>query len=530
MYHIALIIAAISSQDQIANIKQQFEKQIEGQGSKQKSVDISQVKNQANNKISNIGVVNKPESQLGNGDIISQLKQEVIAQEDATKPDLESLGLDPIDDIANIKKNSGGDFLTGNLTNITPTNTGKNSNKNNNSLTEAERKVFIPTTETPKTKKQETPITTPVDISNKQPANKPTNGTVTNQPFQNAKPLIALTLGDNNPSNNIDSPQSRNVNAKSDSKEIEVVTKKFISKIIEKPVAEIKKFLNKKSDDASSIKVHENMNDKKEITKEQPVKNKKHSSTHQKKVPTTTKDIKEFKLKEKDRLKKLTELRQKYLQNSDENGYYKDMFKLLETCNNSLEYADWNIVNISTTTSESDKCSVQNKIYSNSKEDEHINTIIPKRKIPPKFISDSVPPPLLNRFKGQENKHHPFYISYSEKVNLMFQAIKDGRIDDFNSILNLVEDPNIKNSLGDTLLTFAILMRKYGAISSLIVKGADPNLANNLGYTPLNIAIEMGDYKAASMLIDVGNAKINFIDDLGVTYLMQATRVIIANS
>ncbi len=164
-------------------------------------------------------------------------------------------------------------------------------------------------------------------------------------------------------------------------------------------------------------------------------------------------------------------------------------------------------------------------IYEGVNHYQMMNKIIPQKKIPPKFLNSEVPPPLLSRVRGHDNKHHPIIINNSEKIDFMFKAIAENRIDDFNSIFSLVKNPNIKNSFGDTLLTFAILMGRHDAVSSLISKGADPNLTNDLGYTPLNVAIEMVDYKSVSILIEIGGAKVDFIDDLGRTYLMQASRV-----
>ncbi|MCE3254750.1 MAG: uncharacterized protein K0R25_244 [Rickettsiaceae bacterium] len=157
---------------------------------------------------------------------------------------------------------------------------------------------------------------------------------------------------------------------------------------------------------------------------------------------------------------------------------------------------------------------------------EAIRMIVTEEKVPDnKFAtSDEVPPPLLNRFRGDENKHHPLIMSNSEKVELMFKAIAENKIDWFNALFALVKDANIKNSAGESLLTFAVLMRRYDAVSSLLSKGADPDLSNDLGYTPLNIAIEMGDYKAVSILVEMG-AKVDLVDNLGRTYLMQSSRV-----
>lgn len=153
-----------------------------------------------------------------------------------------------------------------------------------------------------------------------------------------------------------------------------------------------------------------------------------------------------------------------------------------------------------------------------------ISKIVPKAKIPPKFlITEEIPPPLLNRIRGEENKHHPMIMSNSERVDFMFKAIAGNRIDEFNSLYSELKDPNLRNTSGDTLLTFAILMQRHDAVVSILSKGANPDMKNNLGYTPMNIAIEIMDYKSAKTLAEMG-ANINYIDGVGRTYLMQAAR------
>ena len=153
-----------------------------------------------------------------------------------------------------------------------------------------------------------------------------------------------------------------------------------------------------------------------------------------------------------------------------------------------------------------------------------INKIVPKEKSLVNFKTQKVAPPILNRIRGQDNRHHPFIMNYKEKVDFIFEAIEKDDINRFNSLHSLLQKPDLKNSHGDTLLTFAILMRKHDIILSALSKGADPNLANDLGYTPMNIAIEMSDYKTAKILVDMG-ADVHFVDALGRTYLMQATYI-----
>ena len=61
-------------------------------------------------------------------------------------------------------------------------------------------------------------------------------------------------------------------------------------------------------------------------------------------------------------------------------------------------------------------------------------------------------------------------------------------------------NPNITNDQGDTILTYAIFLKKYSVISSILAKGADPNLPNKLGHNPVSIAIELVDFQALELL------------------------------
>lgn len=149
---------------------------------------------------------------------------------------------------------------------------------------------------------------------------------------------------------------------------------------------------------------------------------------------------------------------------------------------------------------------------------------IPEKKILPRFIVYSLPKELLNRNKNRTNQHHPNIITPVEYANFMFESVASNRMDDFRSLFKVIRDPDIKNTKGDTVLIFAILMQKYEAITFLLANGANPNLPNKLGYTPLNVAIEMGDYISVELLLALGG-DINYVDDFGENYLMQATRV-----
>ena len=149
---------------------------------------------------------------------------------------------------------------------------------------------------------------------------------------------------------------------------------------------------------------------------------------------------------------------------------------------------------------------------------------IPKKKVLPKFIVYSIPEPLLERSKSVENRHNPDLVTQAEHINFMFDSIAKNRMDDFRSLYDIIRNPNIINSKGDTLLIFAIFMQRYEAIAALLSNGANPNLKNQLGYTPLNTSIEMSDYIATELLVMSG-ANLKYADSFGINYLMQAIKV-----
>jgi ankyrin repeat protein len=188
--------------------------------------------------------------------------------------------------------------------------------------------------------------------------------------------------------------------------------------------------------------------------------------------------------KEKKRLKELHELREKYLRDAqnDEDGNFDQ--------------------------------------YLNSSED-----VIPKRKELNRFANGEIPaPPLLSDYRMQNNLHIPLTTKPKERLDILFATIAIDSVSAFNEAYNYVRNPNVKNSSGDTILTYAILMRKYPIIASIIAKGADLDLPNALGYTPLQIAIELNDFKAVEFLVN-NKADLSYIDSSGKNYLMYAARV-----
>ncbi len=144
-----------------------------------------------------------------------------------------------------------------------------------------------------------------------------------------------------------------------------------------------------------------------------------------------------------------------------------------------------------------------------------------------RFLTYDAPPaPILDRYRGNENKHIPIIPTAGEKIDLLFRIITskaDGNPAAFHEAYQYILDPDITNDKGETILTYATILQKYSIMSSILGKGADPDLPNVLGHTPLDIAIEMNDLKACKILLDM-NADVNYIDGFDRTYLMHAAR------
>ena len=151
--------------------------------------------------------------------------------------------------------------------------------------------------------------------------------------------------------------------------------------------------------------------------------------------------------------------------------------------------------------------------------------IIPQKKEINRFISsESMPPPIMNRYRSRDNVNIPIILSLREKTDNLFRSITLEDISYFNSAFSDLENPDARNASGDTILTYAILTQRHEVIASILNKGADPNLANSLGYSPLQIAIEISDFNSFNLLVNA-NANINYADAFGRTYLMHAARV-----
>lgn len=151
--------------------------------------------------------------------------------------------------------------------------------------------------------------------------------------------------------------------------------------------------------------------------------------------------------------------------------------------------------------------------------------IVPQKKNLNRFISDEPPAlPILDHYRTADNLHIPIILTHQERLNILFDAISSGNVAFFTSAYKDIENPNAKNQVGETILTYAILTQKYPVVAAVLARGAEPNMPNNLGYSPLDIAIELLDIKALELLVK-NKVDINCVDAFGRTSLMHAARV-----
>jgi ankyrin repeat protein len=201
------------------------------------------------------------------------------------------------------------------------------------------------------------------------------------------------------------------------------------------------------------------------------------------------KQIKDNEEKRQEKLKKLNELREKYLLKTN-----KDF-------------------------------DLQNQSDLEGEEGDGEIKIVPQKKDINRFALEELPaPPILNRFRTPDNLHIPTIPTFAERLDALFEAVSSGDVNFFNGIYKNIENPDARNRSGDTILTYSILLKKHAIAASILAKEANPDLPNALGYTPIDIAIEMLDIKSIELLAN-NHANIHYFDGFGRTHLMHAARV-----
>jgi hypothetical protein len=158
--------------------------------------------------------------------------------------------------------------------------------------------------------------------------------------------------------------------------------------------------------------------------------------------------------------------------------------------------------------------------YLSSSED-----IIPQRKNLDLFMSEESPAlPIVRSYRTRDNLHIPLVPTPEEKLDLLFGTISLGDISIFNEAFSYIKNPNARNKYGDTILTYALLLKKHPMVTSILAKGANPNMPNKLGYTPINIALELRDFQSLELLAS-NKADLKYVDAFGRNYLMHASRI-----
>lgn len=168
-----------------------------------------------------------------------------------------------------------------------------------------------------------------------------------------------------------------------------------------------------------------------------------------------------------------------------------------------------------------------NQFYNKSDQDflDDNSRIVPKKREFNKFTSYEIPAfPILDSYRTRDNFHIPKVVNRIDEIDILFESVAKGNdISYFKSAYAKVGNPNIKNRLGDTILTYAILLQRHSIVASILSAGADPDMPSGFGYTPLGIAIEVGDTISLKLLVN-NNANIDYVDAFGRTYLMHASR------
>ncbi len=138
------------------------------------------------------------------------------------------------------------------------------------------------------------------------------------------------------------------------------------------------------------------------------------------------------------------------------------------------------------------------------------------------YRNQNPPPNIFKKSYDKENRHLEKSVSSKDLYISSFTVVKkkDSR-GKLSSILDEVDDLNIQDVDGNTLLHKTASSNKEDTTSLLLLKGSNPNILNNNGFSPLHISSSNGNYEVSQELI-LGGADINMKDLEGNTALMYA--------
>jgi ankyrin repeat protein len=130
------------------------------------------------------------------------------------------------------------------------------------------------------------------------------------------------------------------------------------------------------------------------------------------------------------------------------------------------------------------------------------------------YKTQVLPEVIYKKEYNKENQHLPKVVYYSEYDNHAFQAVEKGELEALQALISVLDTVDIRNDLGDTLLSQAIKLNHLHLVNTLIANGANVNSINNDGLSIINLAINTADIGLIKSLLNT-NIELNVKDNLG---------------
>ena len=122
----------------------------------------------------------------------------------------------------------------------------------------------------------------------------------------------------------------------------------------------------------------------------------------------------------------------------------------------------------------------EDKIYEYNRK--QIN-ITKKYKLNDYKIKVNVPEFLKSHENTIGNGHLNDIYYHKDYINALFAAVSDEDLSAIDSLLRVIKNVDMKNSQGETLLTYAAKNRKITSFKYLVMRGCDINMPNKKGET-----------------------------------------------
>lgn len=139
----------------------------------------------------------------------------------------------------------------------------------------------------------------------------------------------------------------------------------------------------------------------------------------------------------------------------------------------------------------------ENKIYEYS---DRKNNALKKLKLSNYKIKVNIPEFLKVSENTLGNGHLNQIYYYEDYVNSLFAAVLDENLPAIDSLLRIIKNADIKNSMGETLLTYGAKNQKTKSIRYLLKRGCNTKISNNQGETLETIIKKNNHTEILSML------------------------------